>query len=155
MTALYSLATSAILGMFLRRFPPDVVPSFWTKFDALVGAGGAVCIDQVHAELKKQSDEPEKWVSARQHMVRGMTAPIFARTQTILRAHYPAAHVNAKMSQADPFVVALAVEEQLIVVSDEQSAPTSKVPKIPDLCQRLGVQHRDVFGLARDQGWKF
>ncbi len=155
MTAIYSLDTSAILGMFLRRFPPDVVPSFWTKFDALVAGGGAVCIDLVHGELKVQSDDPERWVAARPQMIRPMSPAVFSRTQAILHAHYPVSHVNSKMSQVDPFVVALAVEERLIVVSDEHSDPKTKVPKIPDLCQRLGVPHRDVFGIARDQGWKF
>lgn len=155
MSAKYSLDTSAILGMFLRRFPPDVVPSFWSKFDAIVGAGEAVCIDEVHNELKAQADTAEKWVAARPHMVRRMTPAIFTAATTLIQKHPIVKATSTKKNHADPFVIALAQVEGLVVVSDEQSDPNSKLIKIPDLCKKLDVPHRGVFDLARDYGWKF
>ena len=156
MTARYSLDTSAILGMFRRRFPPDVVPSFWPKLDGLVREGVGVCIDEVHAELRAQAgDEPETWLAARPGMIRALTPEILRAARGLINAFPVTKPGSTARNHADPFVVALAQVEGLAVVSDEQSDPSSRLIKIPDLCAKIGVVHHSVFDLARVEGWRF
>lgn len=156
MSAKYSLDTSAIIGMFRRRFPPDVVPGFWPRFEKLVASGAAVCIDEVHFELKTQGgDEAEKFVAARPQMVRPTTLEILSAVGVLVNAYPIVKPSSTTKNHADAFVVALAQLEGMAVVSDEQSEPKSKLIKLPDLCAKLGIPHLSVFDLARDQGWKF
>ncbi len=54
----------------------------------------------------------------------------------------------------DPFVIATAQVLGLTVVTEERGGSLSK-PKIPSVCQALGVRCIDVLAFIREQGWSF
>lgn len=55
---------------------------------------------------------------------------------------------------ADPFIVAIALEKSAVVVSQEISAPDSqKSIKIPDVCKQFNVPHIGTFTLLRRFGF--
>ena len=55
---------------------------------------------------------------------------------------------------ADPFIVATALEKAPIVVSQEISAPAAKKNiKLPDICTQFSVRHMDTFSLLRSLGF--
>ena len=62
--------------------------------------------------------------------------------------------VLANAGGADPFVIALARTRSLVVVSEEKKQ-SLKNPKIPDVCDSLGVQCLGVVGMMRQEGWRF
>jgi hypothetical protein len=70
---------------------------------------------------------------------------------------------------ADPFVIALAIEKSCeqqelfhsqkhVVVTTERARPQGK-PKIPDACQRLGIEcmftERSLADLFEREGWRY
>jgi len=55
---------------------------------------------------------------------------------------------------ADPFVIATAQVMGLTVVTEEKGGTDAK-PKMPSVCQVLGVPCIDVLSFLRDQGWSF
>lgn len=59
----YCLDTSAFIGAWERTFPPDVVPSFWTRLDVLVQEGRVASPEEVKIELKKK-DVVWSWATA-------------------------------------------------------------------------------------------
>jgi hypothetical protein len=148
------LDTSAILGAWIRRFPRDVVPTFWVKFEALIDDGVVVCSSEVLDELERQSDEPLAWLKERKHMIRELT-PEVIQAATVLVNEHPILKAGSTKNQADPFVVALAQVEDLVVISDEQPDAKAKQIKIPNLCEKIGLEHVDLFGFARRERWTF
>jgi hypothetical protein len=61
---------------------------------------------------------------------------------------------HKELQWADPFVVATARVKGLTVVTEEKGGTTKK-PKIPSVCQALGVPCVNVLSFLRDQGWSF
>jgi len=54
--------------------------------------------------------------------------------------------------QADPFVIALAKIENGIVVSGEWPSRNLERPKVPDVCNALGVPHIRLVEMLRREG---
>jgi Domain of unknown function (DUF4411) len=56
---------------------------------------------------------------------------------------------------ADPFVIALAKVEDLIVVTGERATNNLNKPKIPDVCNDMGIECINILDLMRREGWRF
>jgi len=56
---------------------------------------------------------------------------------------------------ADPFVIALAKVEDLIVVTGERATNNLAKPKIPDVCNDMGIECINILDLMRREGWQF
>ena len=56
---------------------------------------------------------------------------------------------------ADPFVIALAKVEDLIVVTGERATNNLAKPKIPDVCNDMGIECINILDLMRRERWQF
>lgn len=65
----YSLDTSSILDAWVRRYPPDVVPSLWKNMDDAIRKGEIFAIEEVLRELQRKDDDVYKWVKEREEMI--------------------------------------------------------------------------------------
>jgi hypothetical protein len=61
----YSIDTSAILDAWRRRYPPDVFPAVWERFDEAIDAGDLGASEEVLLEIEKRDDEVHAWAKAR------------------------------------------------------------------------------------------
>jgi hypothetical protein len=96
-------------------------------------------------------DELHDWAKQRPGLFVSMDQAIVTRAASIVN-QFPALVDPAKTrGTADPFVIALAVERQLIVVTAEHSKPTR--PRIPDVCQQLSVPWISLLELFRREKW--
>lgn len=154
MTLRFSLDTSAVLGAWLRRLPPDVVPSFWARFEELGQAGDVGMIDEAYRELERKSDAVHEWVAERKHLVIEMTPDVLLAAREIVN-RFPITRPGSTRSAADPFVIALAQVTRATVVTDEVASEKLHKPRIPDVCRALGVPCTDVYGFVRAMSWKF
>lgn len=154
MTLRYSADTSAIIGAWRRRMPPDVFPSFWVKLDALIQHGDLACNEEVRREIRRKDDEIKAWLDARDHCVHETTAEIWAAAQEITRVFPMLAKAGTTKSEGDPFVIAFARVHGLTVITDE-GIGTGNVVKIPNVCNALQIKWVDLYGLARAEGWRF
>lgn len=62
--------------------------------------------------------------------------------------------VNSTKSGADPVVVALAAARQIPVVTYETMAKQTAAPKIPNVCQAMGIQCVSLVDVLRAEGIK-
>lgn len=148
----YSIDTSEILHAW-HRYPPDVFPDVWASLDYFIGQGIVIASEAVLWELEVKDDKPRDW--ARQS---GMFVPIDEeiqqRVDAILKKYPRLVDERKEQSGADPFVIALAQIEGCTVVTGEVYG-TANRPKIPDVCDALGIRWIDIVQLFRDQGLKF
>lgn len=149
----YSVDTSALLDAWVRCYPPDVFGTLWQRLDGLVQNGRLLVIDEVLRELERKDDELHKWVKARPAMVvpldvsvQGRAAPIINRFPTLTQSG------GVMRGAADPFVIALAADRGLTVVTAERSKPSK--PRISDACRALGIRCATLVELFRVEGWQ-
>jgi len=148
--------TSAFIHSWRRTSPPDIFVSLWDKLDAEIRASSIVCPDEVYRELERRDDPLFRWVKDRKDA-------LFVPLERTLQAHvatiggvfpyYTAG--DSDDNAADPWVVALAMERGLTVVTQETRQGSLDFPKIPRVCDRFGVRYVNTFDYMRAKGWTF
>lgn len=122
--------------------------------DGLISEGRLLAIDEVLHEVERKDDSLHKWIKQRSQMFIDLDLALQRRGKEIITRFPSLAQSKSLMKGgADPFVIALAVERGLTVVSAEKSKPTK--PRIPDVCNALGILHVTPLGLFRKEGWSF
>jgi hypothetical protein len=149
----YSIDTSSIIKGFRELFAYDVHPTFWNRdLPSLVESGDLRATEEVLFELRVHDDEVLAWTDDLTDLFVEVDEAIQHRVREILR-DYPRL-VHAGRSGADPFVIALASINNCTVVCEEGKGKAS-TPKIPDVCEALGVPCIRLLNLVREQGWTY
>jgi hypothetical protein len=152
---LYSFDTSAVINGRRDLLPPEVFPSVWSKVEGLIASGAVHAVDEVRAELGKRDDSAKDWANAQTDLFVPLEADIQVATAEILRDHQKLMGTGKGRNGADPFVIGLAKARSGIVVTEESATNNLSKPKIPDVCQAVGVRCVTLVGFIRDQGWTF
>jgi hypothetical protein len=150
----YSLDTSAILDGWNRHYPPKVFPTVWERLEDLASRGVIIATEEVMRELEKQDDEVYRWVKDQPNMVVPINDQIQIEVSYILNAYPRLVNTQRNRSQADPFVIALARLIDGVVVSGE-GRRNLKNPKVPDVCDDMGIPHMRLVDLLSQQGFTF
>ena len=150
----YSLDSSMLIeGM--KRYPIGVFPSLWTRLGELAVARTVLVSEEVVGECGKKDDAIKAWLA--QHRVCWVPtdSDVVTRLRQVQRAcpHLPPP--NSTKSQADPFVVAVALLHGAVVVTEEHMARKGEMPKIPNACQLVGVRCLNMVTFLAEQGWQF
>ena len=149
-----SLDTSGLLDAWVRHYPPDVFPGVWSLMEAAVAAGEIFVIDEVVRELERKDDGIFKWVKNHENMIVPIDDGVQQRVAGIMSRHGRLVDSRKNRSGCDPWVIALAQEHGLTVVTAEKPTRSLARPKIPDVCLDLGVSCIEIIDLFRAQGWK-
>ena len=155
----YLIDTSFFIQAHRIGFPMDVFPSFWNKIKALAGEEKIISIDKVKKEVYVNEDELKKWfeINIGGKFFRDSSTIISAYTKVVRWAVSKNNQYNQKALNefldadvADAWLVAYAHANNLIVVTNEVSAPMSKSSiKIPDVCIAFNVPYLNTIQLFR------
>lgn len=161
----YIIDTSCLTQAHRVYYPYDIAPSFWQFMKQRFTDGSFIYTNKVADEIARGNDVLTSWVQT--EITSGLELDCHADAN--IMAHYGqimiwgnghlqyntlAKQEFADFSNADPFVVAAAINLSGIVVSQEVSAPTSqKSIKLPDVCRQFNVTHIDTFTLLRRFGF--
>jgi hypothetical protein len=137
----------------VRHYPPDVFPAVWKQFETGIAQGKLKAIVEVYRELEQHGNELFAWAKRRKGKFVALHTAIQRRVQVILAQFPSLAKADRTRRDADPFVIALAAEEGLTVVTYELPKPTK--PRIPDVCQRLSIPCIALVELFRNEKWHF
>lgn len=129
-------------------------PSVWEKLEDLASRGVLIATEEVLRELEKQDDEVYRWVKAQSNMVVPVDHQIQIEVSFIMNAYPKLVDPQRNRSQADPFVIALARLVDGVVVSGERRR-SLKNPKVPDVCDDMGIPHIRFVDLLSQQGFTF
>ena len=150
----FCVDTSGWLDGWRRNYPPDVFKSLWVKIEALVDEGEIIASEEVYMELAKKDDDLHEWIQARKSMLVRPEVRIQERVAELL-SKYPRLVATLKgRSQADPFVIATAIEHRAVVVTGE-SMGTAERPRIPFVCQAEGIRCISFLDMIRELGLTF
>lgn len=155
----YSIDTSAILDAWVRYYPYDTFPSFRNKFKTLAESQEGIATELIEHELSKKDDRCHKWF--KQNNLTGFFVELTDSVQNAVldilkNPNYQRLVEDRKGTYgADPFVIALAKVEDLIVVTGERATNNLAKPKIPDVCNDMGIECINILDLMRREGWQF
>lgn len=155
---IYVFDTSSL--RVLGNYYPDRFPSFWEMFDDLVAAGRIVSVREARNELKYQStkDHLDRWVDGNKGI---FLSPTIAEVEFVSRI-FEARHFQQLVSGrnlsigrpvADPFLIAAAGARGGCVVTEESMKENAA--KIPNVCERFGVDWTNVEGFMELESWTF
>lgn len=151
----YCLDTSALVGAWVRSYPPDVFPALWDNLDRLLARGQAVAPEEVLHELEAKEDDLYAWVKERREsLFVALDEAQMAATGEVLREFPRLVGELADRNRADPFVIALARVRGLVVVSEERGG-TADRPRIPLVCGHFGIRTISPLAWIRELGWTF
>lgn len=152
----YMLDSSVLIEAYQRNYPPDVNESFWLKMHALIVEGHACMPDEVYREIERKADGLFDWCKERKDP---LVMPIDVAEQVavaeVLKAHERLVDTKKGRSMGDPWVIAFAKVHAAIVVTEEQLTRNLKAPRIPDVCDAMGISCMNTLGLVRAEKWKF
>lgn len=149
----YSMDTSALIEAWARSYPPDVFSNLWRRFERLIAEGRMLAVDEVLRELKKKEDDLSKWATRQKGLFVPLDKNLQHRAASIINRFETLTNTSTIMrGAADPFVIALAAERDIAVVTAERSRPTK--PRIPDVCQTLEIECITLVELFRREGWR-
>ena len=155
----YSIDTSAILDAWVRHYPLDTFPSFWSNFQTFAKSKSGIASELIKQELKKKDDGCYRWFldndideffveindEVQNNVIELLKNPNYQRLVEDRKG----------INGADPFVIAHAQADNLIVVTGERATNNPAKPKIPDVCNELGIQCITILELMRKEGWRF
>lgn len=152
---MYSIDTSAILDGMRRHYPPDTFPGLWDRVSELVAAGGIKACEMVQVELEKRDDEALAWVKGHPDLISPLDEARQLVVRDILRQFPRLVDTRRGRSGADPFVISVAVQYQCPVITGEVRTGNLESPRIPDVCDALGLEWISFLEFIRRQGWVF
>lgn len=163
---LYVLDTSVLTQAHRVYYPFDIAPPFWNFLISQVGSNQIVSIDRVSDEILKGNDELAEWT-------KNKFSNAFKNTKNNLdiidsysrlmkwaneQTQYSDAAKDefARAENADPWIIAYAIVNNCIVVSQEvlKREIKRKIP-IPNVCEDFQVKYIDTFTLLRELSFKF
>lgn len=151
----YSFDTSSLINGRRDLLPPEIFPTLWERLEVVIRAGELRCIDVVRDELSKRDDDVSAWCRAQDDLYVALEQDVQVATRRVLAAHPQLLGKGGGRNAADPFVIGLAIVRGGTVVTEETPRGRIEKPRIPDVCQALGVPWLTLVGFVRQQGWTF
>lgn len=114
MSASYTIDTNIIVTLN-RDQPRDIYASVWEALEALTADGRCFMNREAYEELVHVDDECAPWAKVQEGFVQDTTAAELAVVDSITTDH--PGWVQETRNAADPFVIAQAVERDLVIVT--------------------------------------
>ncbi len=149
----YSLDANVFIESWRRLYRPRRFVSFWDRVDEGIRAGNLRATEEVKVEIWRRDDELKSWLKDRQEVF----VPHEEDVQLALsRALIPCQRMlgsHKGHNAADPWVIALAMARGMTVVTLEGRTGNTNKPRIPDVCEELGVPWRSLADFIDEQDW--
>lgn len=165
MASKYLLDTNIFIESKNKFYSFDIAPGFWEQLEEQIVVGNCNIIDAVDSELMSgNEDELVQWWKS----VKGRHSGIVMRSkedESVLNefreiiklvnkdSNFSRREIDRFFSGADPWISASAKVWNMKLVSFEAlKGPGTRKVKIPDICNRIGVQCIDLYTMLREIG---
>jgi len=151
-TQIYCIDTSSIINLFYH-YPQDIFQGLWEKLEELISEDKIISHETVLKEIQQGDDEATKWCRKNKKIFKKIDECQETNIKQI-RKKYSKSHWEAKIKDnkewADPWVIALAICEKAIIVSDEANKPD----RIPYIANHFRIKTLNLMDFFREIGLK-
>lgn len=152
---IYCADTNAFIEGWVRSYPIEVFPRLWKGLEGLVAEGRLISPDEVKRELHRRTDTLLEWAKQQEGLFLPLEDDVQEALAEIMQGFPRLVDTRRNRSGADPFVIALAKVRGATVLTQETHSNSASRPRIPDVCDALGVKHVDLLTLIRREKWTF
>ena len=156
----YTIDTSSLLAMMNRgeKYDKEVFKKLWADFLALCDGGKVVSHVEVQKEIREGGIKDQvAWARAHKKLFQKYSLP---DEENVIRdigsrgGHFVSFLQQQKMKSvhADPWLVAQAKVEGLILINEEA---VNSPKKIPQICTAMGVRSINILGLIEEEDWSY
>ena len=150
----YSLDSDAVINAW-RDYPIENFPKIWDWIQ-LMGRERILGMSEVvFRELEKGGDECYRWFKERKmDFVHPNDDDVQRELDRLVNTYNNFGLITGK-NEGDPFVVAIAIAKDCIVVTNESMSNNLNGPKVPDVCRAEGIQWIKFVDVIRREGVTF
>jgi len=157
----YIIDTSSLIKIQPEDYPRDIYVGMWENLEGLIEEDRLISHIKVLDELKSyegKKDEILKWAEMHSNIFMPIKPEQLSLVKKIVNTNnFRALIDNTKSTgDTDAFIIALAMEKTLrgrIVVSEEV-LHENKI-KIPFVCNYFNIKSTNIFGMFRNEGWRW
>lgn len=164
-TNLFCIDTSALVRIF-RFYPLELVKQIWASLENLFNEERMISHFLVYEEITTRSKEQDflsKCVTPLRPFFKGMNFNQALIVSKIVKEFPGLIDPHKERDEADPWLIALAIEEkkQLNLFNPSKklylvSAESERKPfKIPAVCKNYGINHINLDEFYQMMGWSF
>lgn len=141
------------------------IPDVWDELEKLFKAGRLISHEFVYDEFNPERKNPDflaKWIKDKKGYFFGITDKQVELTAKILEKFPSLIDSENEKDQADPWIVALAIEKMeeitlfgqntLVYVISQEKISSPK--RIPTVCKEFKVPHMNLDAFIKDNGWR-
>ena len=132
----------------------DLFPAIWEKIEKLVRGGMIISHIEVLREIEMGGDELSQWCKKHKVMFKDINECQLKKFGEI-KEKYDEKYWNRNISKpgpwADPWLIALAICEEAIIVTNETNAPN----KIPFIANHFGINYLNLFEFFNEIGVRY
>jgi Domain of unknown function (DUF4411) len=150
---IYSFDTCSLVDGINHHYRPAVFQSLWRKVDHLIAEGRIIASEEVRVEIERKDDRLLDWCNQRPSLFVLIDDQIQPVVSKVLSEHRKLLKESGTRSSADAFVIALAFIRNAIVVTEERASKSLDKPKIPDVCEAMGVPCMRFADMIEAEGW--
>jgi len=161
---IYCVDTSSFIEM-KESYPKDIFPKLWENIEKLCKNGRLIAPDEVKKEIEKGDDDLKRWIKRKniKKMFIESDESQFKHVKKILKDHNFLAKPEKDGPNADPWLIALAIEkmneqqenlfkDEYIVVTEESKVRNDRIPYV---CKAYNIECINLIEFFRSEGWKF
>jgi len=156
----YCIDASSIINLFRHTglpYPPysrDIFEGLWIKLEELIKNNQIISHMTVLKEIEKRDDEAKRWCHKHKKVFKDIDDCQISEIRKI-KVKYNKSHWDAETKRkgqewADPWVIALAICEEAIIVSDEKNSSD----RIPYIANHFGIKTLNLMDFFRNIGLK-
>lgn len=156
----YCLDANFFIQAWSNYYSPEFCPDFWEILVRLSNDKIIFIPEMVKEEIDKIDDDLKKWIEDNKIYIK----PIDDEVQKCLKEiwakdknHKKLVDTARNRSIADPWVIAHAMAENAVVVTNEQKiieSTTGRI-KIPNVAEKMGIECIDIFKFIKKLNFKF
>jgi hypothetical protein len=152
----YVIDTCSLIQM-REAYRRKVFNGAWTSIENFIRENKIVSPFEVYNELEQQeSDEVFRWIKPfKESMFISANREIQMGVKSILKKYPGLIDVKKAKDGADPFVIQTAISLGCMVITEERHSGQINNPKIPDVCNALGIECKSLVDLFEIENCQF
>lgn len=157
---IYCLDTNILIQAWQKYYAPKFCPDYWQVLDEYGSRGIIFLPEMVYTEIVRTDDDLSEWLKQSNIPVRKIDEPVTRCLQSLFAkdpSHKNLVDNTKNRSQADPWIIAHAINDGATVVTKEEkiTALNSNKIRIPNVCDNMGVPWINDFQLIEELGIYF
>ena len=133
------------------NYPHYNFPTLWDQFEKIITAGKILSSEVILKEILNGKDIIKSWAKSHSDIFIPVTKELQDQTRVIVNQYPSILNYRKVKSGADPFIIAMAINYNGTLVTEETPSGSQIPKKIPDICSILGVKCHNVLNFIKKE----